>query len=233
MCGVLKSSAYFVSAHALHFLLAPCALLITHTPRGTVCIPCWDKRFSSILHALYSIYNSYATRAIVCAQPGNRSPSPLLHFPYFLRSTARTASQPAASDVIWLLSTTRGSVLFPPYPVLFSTFPLPCAHMLLVPTKQRLFDYFGKFISRHLSLKVTGKIPKYTGGDIENYRRPAPTTPPSTATTTATTFSTVGGRRRHRRSFMDVCIKWHIQLRGTNGNGSGNKTTIRNWFLVF
>lgn len=130
MCGVLKSSAYFVSAHALHFLLAPCALLITHTPRGTACIPCWDKRFYSILHALYSIYNSYATRAFVCAQTGNRSASTLSssslpsHFPYFLPLAARTASQPAASDVIWLLSTTRGSVVFPlpPYHVSFPTF---------------------------------------------------------------------------------------------------------------
>lgn len=132
---------------------------------------------------------------------------PLLHFlPTSHTSSLSPPALPASqlpltlSDCYLLHEAVYSS---PPTPSYFPLFP-PCAHMRLVPTKQRLFDYFGKFISRHLSLKVTGKIPKYTGGDIENYRRPAPTTPPSTTTTI---FSTVCGRRRHRRSFMDVCIK--------------------------
>lgn len=56
----------------------------------------------------------------------------------------------------------------------YATLPLPRPSPLAASrshSRQCLFDYFGKFILRHLSLKVTSKIPKYTGDDIENYRR--------------------------------------------------------------
>lgn len=108
--------------------------------RLMLCISCWPLVHYSLLirrvaqlaslaeikdsisfFMLYIVYIIHMPHAPLSARKLGIDLPPLSPL---LPLAARTASQPAASDVIWLLSTTRGSVVFPlpPYPVSFPTY---------------------------------------------------------------------------------------------------------------
>lgn len=103
-----KCSAYFVSANALHFLLTPFALLITHTPRSTDFLlhpsSGSDKRYFPffILYIVYIFHLIHAplsagNLAIDTPPSSSSSPLPTSHT---LPPFDRPHCQPAASDVI-------------------------------------------------------------------------------------------------------------------------------------
>lgn len=140
------------------------------------------------------------------------SPPPTSHT---LPPFGRPHCQPAASDVIWLLSTTRGSVLFPPVQATSSQFPHspPFSPQSLRSDEAALIWLFRQIHFATLIAQGHGqnskihrrwhwKLSPASANDAVDVATP----------TTTTTFSTVGRRRRHRRSFIDVCIMWHIQF---------------------
>lgn len=155
---------------------------------------------------------------------GNLSLPPLLHSPHFLPLTARTASQLplTLSDCYLQHEAVYSSPL--PRPPLSSHMPpfspqSPCSNEAALIWLFRQIHFATLIAQGHgqnskIHIRWHWKLSPASANDAVDVAN-------------NNNILNCGRRRRHRRSFIDVCIMWQIQL------WERNKTTIWVWFLVF